>query len=723
MLTEYKFRSLYSTGEKNSPIEFFTNALSRSDHFDLGLGFFSSASINVLCLGFARFISNGGRMRLYINQFLSDNDYKAMIATPRVIEDSVIKDFHAMLNLLSKRDEHFFNCLSFLISTGRIDIRIVIPKTGGIAHQKFGVFTDEFGNKVSFIGSLNLTASALTSRNIESISCQVSWKGAEEDISEYEELFNSIFTGEKENITVLKADQLTQEIIKAFPSPDEKTIINEEEKLIKEWHEQSSGKQTIDSVVSLENDDDPHFPFPTGAFPYQIEAYQSWRNNGYTGIFAMATGTGKTITSLNCVLEEYKNSGKYRMLILVPSNDLVSQWVGEVGKFNFKNVYVVNGMNDWRKSLTELKNEVGWGIERNYVIISTYVSFTDPSFQNLIKKLNDSEMILIADEAHNVGSASVRKAFDVLPIRKRIALSATPSRKYDEEGTRAIEEYFHDVPPYCYSFSMERAIKEGRLMHYLYYPRIAYLNDSEMKRYTSYTRQLLSYFDAKEKKFKESQEVIDLLMKRKRVIHKAQDKYRVFMSIIDELVANEKTKYCFVYTPEGVDYGSGEEEKILEKMKELVFEKYPEIRTNTFLGGDSGRKDKLRAFSEGQIDMLFAMKCLDEGVDVPRAEVGIFTSSTGNPRQFIQRRGRLLRTHPDKTFAYIFDTIIVPAASSDSEHNMYEMERSLVRNELMRVAYFASLSDNYYEAKKALSGILDYYKIEISTLISELQNQ
>ena len=121
--------------------------------------------------------------------------------------------------------------------------------------------------------------------------------------------------------------------------------------------------------------------------------------------------------------------------------------------------------------------------------------------------------------------------------------------------------------------------------------------------------------------------------------------------------------------------------------------------------------------------MLFAMKCLDEGVDVPRAEVGIFTSSTGNPRQFIQRRGRLLRTHPDKTFAYIFDTIIVPAASSDSEHNMYEMERSLVRNELMRVAYFASLSDNYYEAKKALSGILDYYKIEISTLISELQNQ
>lgn len=721
MLSEYNFRSLYSSGDKNTPIEFFTNALSRSVRLDLGLGFFSSASINVLCFGFAKFISNGGRMRLYINQYLSDEDYQAIVATPEVIEESVINNFHSILGILSKRDEHFFNCLSFLISTERIDIRIIIPKTGGIAHQKFGVFTDEDGDKVSFIGSLNLTASALTSRNIESVSCQMSWKGSEESIREYEEMFNSYFEGNKDDVFVLKANQLTKEIVKAFPPHEEKRIIEDEAKLINEWKEQNQAKQSED--VPASSSDDPHFPFPTGAFPYQIEAYESWKNNGYTGIFAMATGTGKTITSLNCVLEEYKQSGKYKILILVPSNDLVTQWVGEVNKFNFRNVFVVNGMNDWRKSLTELKNEAAWGIERNYVIISTYISFTDASFQSLIKKLNDTEMILIADEAHNVGSSSVRKAFDVLPVRKRIALSATPNRKYDEEGTHAIEEYFHDVPPYCYSFSMERAIKEGRLMHYLYYPRIAYLNDSEMKRYVSYTRQLLSFFNSKEKKLPDSQEVTDLLMKRKRVIHKAQDKYRVFMSIVDELVASEKTKYCFVYTPEGVDYSSGEEEKIIEKMKDLVFDKYPQIHTNTFLGGDNGKKDKLRAFAEGKIDMLFAMKCLDEGVDVPRAEVGIFTSSTGNPRQFIQRRGRLLRKHDDKTFAYIYDTIVIPDFAALSDHGMYEMERSLVRNELMRVAYFASLSDNYYEAKSALSSILDYYNIEISTLISELQNQ
>lgn len=719
MLKEYNFRHLYSSGEKDSPIDFFNNALSRSVSFDIGLGFFSSASLNVLSYGFAKFISNGGKMRLYINQYLSDEDFDAFTSTPEKIEDKIIDDFWAMLNILSNRDKHFFNCLSYLIASNRIDVRIIIPKTGGIAHQKFGIFSDEVGNRLSFIGSLNLTASALTSKNIESISCQSSWNGGDEAISEYQELFDRYFEGANDNLKIIKAENLTREIVKAFPTKDVKAIMDEERALTASWN--NEGAETDNSFGPPETS--PQFPYPTGAFPYQVDAYHSWKNNGCTGIFAMATGTGKTITSLNCVLEEYHLSGKYKILILVPSNDLVEQWTGEVRKFRYQNIYIVNGMNDWHKSLTELINDVSWGIERNYVIISTYKSFTDSTFQKMIKKLNDDNLILIADEAHNVGSNTVRAAFDTLPIKKRIALSATPNRKYDEEGTKAIEEYFHDVPPYCYSFSMERAIKEGRLTHYLYFPKIVYLNDSEMKRYVSYTKRLLSFFDSDEKKFKDNPEVTELLMKRKRIIHKAKDKYNVFMSIIDELVRIGKTKYCFVYVPEGVDYNDGEGAHILEKMQGLIYEKYPQIHTSSFLGGDSGKKDKLRAFAEGKIDMLFAMKCLDEGVDVPRTEIGIFTSSTGNPRQFIQRRGRLLRKHDDKNYAYIYDTVVVPDFNYNSDSGSYEMERSLVRNELMRVAYFASLSDNYYEAKHALQDVLDYYNIEISSLISELQTQ
>jgi superfamily II DNA or RNA helicase len=725
MLNEYNFKSVYSTGEKSAePVDFFNNALSRSIRFDLGLGFFSTASINVLSLGFARFIANGGRMRMYINQFLTEEDYATIVAKPSAIENSILEDFHAMLKILSERDAHFFNCISFLIQTKRIDIRIVIPKSGGIAHQKFGIFADTANNKMSFIGSLNLTASALMSKNLESIECQKSWAGGQGIIEEYEHLFESFFEGNKEQVTVLTANQLCKEIINSFPSVDEKQLIESEEELLKHWRQKTENSSTDSSSFALnQSDPAPRFPYPTGAFPYQIDAYKNWKANGETGIFAMATGTGKTITSLNCVLEEYKLSGKYKLVILVPSNDLVNQWVDEVGKFNYQNIYIVNGQNDWRKQLTELKNEAAWGIERNYVIISTYASFVDEGFQSLLKKLNDDSMVLIADEAHNVGSPTVRKAFQVLPIRRRIALSATPNRNYDEEGTRAIEELFHDEPPYCYSFTMERAIEEGRLMHYLYYPRIAYLDESEMQKYQHYTKRLLAHFDPVTKKLQNTQEVKDLLMARKRIIHKAKDKYRVFMNIVGEVVEQGKAKYCFVYTPEGVDYSDDDSRKIILKMKDLVYERYPDIRTNTFLGGDAGKKDKLRAFAEGKIDMLFAMKCLDEGVDVPRAEVGIFTSSTGNPRQFIQRRGRLLRRHKDKNYAYIYDTIVVPDYKHFLDKSAYEMERSLVRNELVRVAYFASLSDNYFEAREGLSDILSYYNLEIGSLIAELQTQ
>ena len=156
-------------------------------------------------------------------------------------------------------------------------------------------------------------------------------------------------------------------------------------------------------------------------------------------------------------------------------------------------------------------------------------------------------------------------------------------------------------------------------------------------------------------------------------------------------------------------------------MQKIVNSKYPHIRTNSLIGGDSKRKDKIRAFEEGHIDMLFAMKCLDEGVDVPRTEIGVFTSSTGNPRQFIQRRGRLLRKHKDKVFATIFDLIVVPNFNFNRDKNTFDMERSLVKGELTRVAYFASLASNYNDIASTLSELADYYELELSVLIEELK--
>lgn len=724
MLKDISFETLYSSdGTEHSPREFFTQALSNSDSFDLGLGYFSTASFNVLSYGFAKFISNGGRMRLYINQYLSDEDYDAIVKRPKeCIEEIAVESFEKMKLILSKRDQHFFDCLSFLIANKRIEIKIIIPKSGGIAHQKLGIFTDIDGNKVAFNGSVNFSASAILSKNIEATSCFCSWDGDEKHISAAERVFHQYFNGEIEDTIVFNSEKLEKSIIQSFPPREICELIADEKILIEKVKEQQGGDfSVIDSQIS--DTSLPRFPYSSGPRPYQVDAYNSWSNNGFCGIFAMATGTGKTITSLNCVLQEYKKNSIYKVLILVPTTDLVNQWVNEVANFNFSDVFVVNGSTNWREELVEMKNDFGWGIEHNYVIISTYASFTKEVFQQLVRDLSDNNTILIADEAHNVGSHNVRQAFDSLSINKRIALSATPNRAYDIEGTTAIENYFKDKPPYCYSFSMERAIQEGYLMRYLYYPVLVMLEPGEMSKYAKYTKQLLQYFDSKTKTFKDNPEVEKLLMKRKSLIHKAHGKYSAFSKIVDELCVKNLAKYCFVYTPEGVDYSVDEDTRMLENLRSIVTKQHPEVSTNSFVGSDSDKKDKLRAFAEGKIDMLFAMKCLDEGVDVPRAEVGIFTSSTGNPRQFIQRRGRLLRKHKDKNFATIYDMVVVPNFLQIDETKTFEMEKSLVRSELMRVAYFASLASNYNSAVEQLSELTDHYGFEISTLIKELKEQ
>jgi len=739
MLKDKDFKYRYSTGRKDLPFDFCLLALSNSSQLDIGLGYFSSASFNILSVGFAHFISNSGKMRMYINQYLTEEDYNLLKDNQTIdFEECILQSFNTLKTTLSKRDEHFFKCLSYLIQTNRIEIKIIIPKDGGLAHEKFGVFTDENGDKVAFTGSMNLTAAALV-KNIETIECTCSWKSEDsrERIEISEQDFVEIWTGANESVLVFPAKKFCQEVVKIYPNVDANELLLQEKEIIRKLTNNATTEEEI--IPTVPKVKEPHFPdkYPDGARPYQVEAYEKWVQNGKKGIFAMATGTGKTITSLNCALQEYKQDGSYQLLILVPTIALVEQWIDEIAQFDFKNVITVFSENpQWRQQISKLEDKVSRGKKVNSVIISTYQSFTNKDFQQVLPHLPEN-IILIADEAHNIGSELVRAVFRTLHIKRRIALSATPSRIYDEEGTVELEGFFNDTPPYVYNFSMKKAIEEGRLMEYCYYPKIAYLNDEEMQEYAQITEQLLRLFDSATKQFKDTQKAKKLLMLRKRILHKADDKIRVFKEIITE-IGQDKLKYCFVYVPEGkkmfdldeaVIYSNSDndveadiyEETIIKKMLDTTKEIFPNTTCNTYTGKNSKteRKTILQGFENGQINVLFAMKCLDEGVDVPRAEYGIFASSTGNPRQFIQRRGRLLRKHPKKTFAHIFDMVVVPNFQSPYySRDFWNMERSLVRGELNRVAYFANLAtNNYTGALKSLDEVARFYDLVLSELI------
>lgn len=737
MLKDKDFKYRYSSGKKDIPMDFCELALSNSCKFDLGLGYFSSACFNVLANGFAHFINNGGIMRLYINQHLTEDDFNLLRANQDIdFEERILQSFYTLKRTLSKRDEHFFQCLSYLIQNNRIEIKIVVPKDGGLAHEKFGVFTDENNDKVAFTGSMNLTASALI-KNIETIECTCSWKSEDNlrriEISELD--FLEIWNGDNNSVLVFPAKKFCQEIVKTYPKTDLNNLLQQENEILNKWSNKSS--KEVEILPIQRSIREPHFPdkYPDGARPYQMEAYEMWLKNAKQGIFAMATGTGKTITSLNCALEEYQKVGFYQLLILVPTIALVEQWLDEVASFDFKNVITVFSENHkWRQEIVKLEDKISRGKKINFVIVSTYQSFTNKDFQQILPLLPEN-MILIADEAHNIGSESVRAIFRKLHVKRRIALSATPNRIYDEEGTAELESFFRDKPPYVYSFSMKKAIEEDRLMKYCYYPKIAYLSDDEMQEYATITEQLMRLYDSLTKQFKEKKKAEKLLMQRKRILHKADDKMRVFKEIITEL-GEDKLKYCFVYVPEGkklydsddaafysnTDNDTNEieiyEKTIIQKMLDLTKEIFPNTTCNTYTGKNSKteRKTILQGFENGQINVLFAMKCLDEGVDVPRAEYGIFMSSTGNPRQFIQRRGRLLRKHDEKTFAHIYDMIVVPNFHSPYYlKDFWQMERNLVEGELKRVAEFAYLATNYHiDIEPTLREVTEFYNLLLS---------
>jgi superfamily II DNA or RNA helicase len=725
----------YRSNSEDEPFQFYLEGLSNSNRLDLLLGYFSSAAINVLAIGFAHFLSKGGKVRMVINNVLSSED-KAAIDLALDLEKTPLNhldltDIRKLKATLSDYNKHFFECLAWLIANDRIQIVVIKPKEKkGISHFKSGTFYDGT-DYVGFKASCNFTAYGLL-ENLEELDAFLGWENSRSSkmISRNLKVFENYFNKSDDSVEYLDSSEITEVIKSEFSGKNKNELLIQESDLLEKKLRILDNKKLRKKIEILIKEietiaREPRFPYQSGPREYQIEAYNNWVKNNYKGLFAMATGTGKTITSLNCLLEEYKKSNSYYAIILVPSKALLEQWIEEVSLFNFTNIFLIGGGHSGMETLPNFASNFKAGLKKNVIIISTYASFSSDRFQKYFSKIQN-DFTLIADEAHNMGASQIKEVMSKLTIPRRIGLSATPKRKYDPEGTDAICEFFDDKPPFCYNFGMKRAMAEGRLTDYYYYPRIVHLDEDEKEEYVEISNTLLKFFDFELGKFKDSPIVERLLLRRKTIIHQARRKIPAYKEILRELDKKDKLKYVFTYVPVG---SSKEEEENNEDVANKFVYQYlkaaqevnPNLKSSTYTSETEDRISKIRGFSEGKIDMLLAMKMLDEGVDIPRTEVGIFASSTGNPREFIQRRGRLLRNHDDKKFAYVYDMIVAPIASYDNE-NLYRIERNMVRNELIRVAYFASLSMNFYDSKDMLQDICDRYELDLDLIINELEN-
>lgn len=731
----------YKTGSDHEPLEFYLEALSNSNKFDLLLGYFSFTAIHILSLGFARFLYNGGKLRVVANQIFSAEDKETLLkAQTKVYGGSDLIDLNNIEKLKDSLDhygQHFFECLAWLIANNRIELVIVKPRgRRGISHYKSGIFSDG-ENKVKFKASCNFTTYGLM-ENLEELDVDLEWEDTQshERVRSQEEYFEEVFSGDANYVEYIPAADIEVAILDNFGDKEVQELLVEETDLLRMKSEKSQSPRMKRLLSKLEAEIDdisqkPFFPYPSGPREYQKTAYENWVDNGYKGIFAMATGTGKTITSLNCVLKEaHKNEdGTYHAFILVPTITLVNQWANEARSFNFQEVITVSSKTKWESKVATILSTAK-RIPTSFIIIGTYASFIRDRFNKYARQL-PSDTIFIADEAHNIGSRSVLEGLKAITLEKRIGLSATPKRVYDPEGSEAMQSFFQDREPYTYSFSMERAINEGILCKYDYHPHLIELTREELAEYIEISKKLARFYNPNSNGFEENTIAEKLLLKRKRIIHKAENKLPATLEILRNRYSEEgDLSYTFVYVPEGYTSNVEDDDSVDEENEENihVIQQYTHaignidsrILVNQFIGGMPDRDEILNQFRKGIIQVIASMKCLDEGVDIPRAEHAIFCSSTGNPRQFIQRRGRILRKHPEKHKAEIHDLIVVPDLSiSIKGSDTFNLERNMVKKEIERVMYFASLAENPYETENILEEVCVHYDLNIYTIYNE----
>lgn len=723
-LKDHKVKSEYRSLIDNVVQDFYIPLLRESVLYKRAVGFFSSSSLVEISKGIAEMASEGGKIQIVASPYLSDEDIKAI---KKGYEDRKRIIEKALLTQISEEPTDYYsmerlNLIASLIADGVMDIQIAYTEDQrgiGMYHEKMGIIEDAVGDKIAFSGSNNETAAAM-SINYETMDVFRSWGDPSEveRVRLKENAFYSIWHDTEPNIKVLKFPNITDTLIEKYRRRSPNFNIDKEQ-----FTRRILTYASKVSEMSWEKQDliGARIPSDIELREYQKAAIASWVGENYRGIFDMATGTGKTLTGLGAISKLSEDVDDILAVIIVcPYQHLVEQWVEDIVRFNIKPIigYSSSPQKDWKKRLAKAVRDQKLRREKSFFcFVCTNATFTNSTVQEEISKIQSS-VLLVVDEAHNFGARSFSRLLDDR-FTYRLALSATLDRHRDDEGTAFLYDFFGKK---CIEYSLEKAIEQDKLTKYKYYPIPVYLTDEELEKYEQKSYEMSKcLIKGKDGKYKLNKRGEILALERARIVAGASQKLDALREYIAPYADdNNILVYCGAtnVVDESSDSSYIDENDIrqIEAVTRILGNEFHmEVAKFTSEENMETRATIKEQFQKGdRLQAIVAIKCLDEGVNIPGIRTAFILASTTNPKEYIQRRGRVLRKAENKPYAEIYDFVTLPRElDSVSGLTVEQAQRdlSLVKNELARIKEFGRLSMNSMQANDLIWDIQDAYRI------------
>lgn len=656
-------------------------SFSVSENVDCMVGFFSSEVLGSLAPGLATYINDSqNNLRLIISPLLRPDDLAAIEDGTKSVEEvagQVLKHLTITKNQLQ---QHTLKCLSWLIREGRIEIKIALMKNA-LFHPKVWLFQAD--EKVLAVhGSSNMTQAGIN-RNIEQVSVSKSWEDPNQKFiaNKLKNQFEQLWDNKGEDCIVVSAPYAVREgILRIYNSeapPTEMELSLHYDQALTTVGETRGVFKSARSSFGIPK----RLQYEVGSFAHQGEAVRAWCDASYNGVLEMATGSGKTITAMLCAYNLFQAQKPILIVVAAPYVPLIEQWCEEITPFGLipTNLTTVGNAPKRSAELQKLNRRIRNGTSEVEAVVVSHDTLCTPEFQKALGRF-DCLLLLIADEVHNLG----RQSFVNNPpelFEYRLGLSATPVRQYDEEGTNAIFGFFG---PSVFEFPLEKAI--GRcLVEYDYFVHPVELTHDEMDKWHELTERIKANVWRLEE-VSEDDYINKLLRDRRALLETAENK----LSALETVLKSEELRnlrHTMVYV-------SDKDPKQMESVNELLNTLGILFRQITYL--ETANRDDtariLKSFQAGTIRILTAKRVLDEGVNIPQVQKAFILASTTVERQWVQRRGRLLRkcSEINKTHSEIHDFIALPPSEEVSDPD----SRSLVRSELLRVQAFAKLARN-----------------------------